>query len=167
MEVPKNSIYGMFGNMSLPCRVCTHFCTRFDNDNYTMGYCCRKNKENEKKAIKNLEWHHVNLNTLANLDFDMLDEKRQLYISLYRDWMETRKNLSKCKYIESYEKCRVIFARKCRKLFYDGKISKAMANFLDRKISMLNLECGIWSSAVEVAMGQHPSRKYNRATLRY
>ena len=35
--------------MSLPCRVCTHFCTRFDTENYRMEYCCRKNKENEKK----------------------------------------------------------------------------------------------------------------------
>lgn len=119
------------------------------------------------KARKNPEWHHVSLAALANLDFDMLDEKRHIYLTLYRDWMKTRKNLSKCKYIESYEKCRVIFARKYRKLLYDGRISKAMCNFLDRKISMLNLECGLWSSAVEVAMGQHPSRKYNRATLRY
>ena len=32
---------------------------------------------------------------------------------------------------------------------------------------MVNVECGVWSSAVEVATGQHESRKYNKANLRY
>lgn len=32
---------------------------------------------------------------------------------------------------------------------------------------MVNVECGVWSSAFEIATGQHDSRKYNRATLRY
>ena len=39
--------------------------------------------------------------------------------------------------------------------------------YFDRQVSMVNVECGVWSSMVEVAMGQHDSRKYNRATLRY
>lgn len=37
----------------------------------------------------------------------------------------------------------------------------------DTQISMVNVECGVWSSAVEVATGQHESRKYNKPTLRY
>lgn len=147
------------------CGDCSHFNACMQGYQTVAPTCCMF--DSLYKARKNPKWHHVSLATLANLDFDMLDEKRHIYLTLYRDWMKTRKNLSKCKYIESYEKCRVIFARKYRKLLYDGRISKAMCNFLDRKISMLNLECGLWSSAVEVAMGQHPSRKYNRATLRY
>lgn len=39
--------------------------------------------------------------------------------------------------------------------------------YFDKKISMANVECGVWSSAVEVAAGQKESRKFNRQTLRY
>lgn len=37
-------------------------------------------------AIVNPEWHHVNLATLANIDFDMLDVKRQIYFNLNKDF---------------------------------------------------------------------------------
>lgn len=166
-KVPKNSIYGMFGNMSLPCRVCTHFCTRTDTYNYTMEYCCRKNKENEKKAIENPEWHHVSLATLANIDFDMLDEKRKVYLYFYKKWQEARKNLRKCSCGNSYERCCRVFRRSLTIALEEDRISKTLVEYFDRQISMVNVECGVWSSMVEVATGQHDSRKYNRATLRY
>lgn len=35
-------------------------------------------------AIVNPEWHHVSLATLANIDNDMLDEKRRHYMKVYR-----------------------------------------------------------------------------------
>lgn len=194
-KVLKNSLYGMFGEsqdterdrikylmethnypeavhpvhdrMSLPCRVCTHFCTRCDTDNYIMEYCCRKNKENEKKAIKNPEWHHVSLVTLANIDFDMLDEKRKVYLSFYKKWQEARKNLRKCSCGNSYERCCRVFRRSLTIALEEDRISKTLVEYFDRQISMVNVECGVWSSMVEVATGQHDSRKYNRATLRY
>lgn len=50
--------------MSLPCRVCTHFCTRFDTENYRMEYCCRKNKENEKEATGLHKSRRYNMRTL-------------------------------------------------------------------------------------------------------
>lgn len=209
-KVPKNSIYGMFGEsqdterdrvnylmethstptinfeyhnlmytdeykaappeyneMSLPCRVCTHFCTRTDTDNYTFEYCCRKNKENEKKAIKNLDWHHVSLNTLANLDFDMLDEKRQLYLKLYRELKELIKDLHKCKSGRAYEKrLQKLYIRNAE-LFDENKISYNYIEYVTRKISMCNVECGLWTSRVEKATGNHKSRRYNMHTLRY
>lgn len=166
-KVPKNSIYGMFGNMSLPCRVCTHFCTRSDTDNYTLEYCCRKNKENEKKAIKNPEWHHVSLSTLANLDFDMLDEKRQLYLKLYREVKELIQDLHKCKSGRAYEKrLQKLYIRNAE-LVDENKISNDYIEYVTRKISMCNVECGLWTSRVEKATGLHKSRRYNMHTLRY
>lgn len=166
-KVPKNSIYGMFGNMSLPCRVCTHFCTRSDTDNYTFEYCCRKNKENEKKAIKNPEWHHVSLSTLANLDFDMLDEKRQLYLRLYREVKELIQDLHKCKSGRAYEKrLQKLYIRNAE-LVDENKISNDYIEYVTRKISMCNVECGLWTSRVEKATGLHKSRRYNMHTLRY
>lgn len=166
-KVPKNSIYGMFGNMSLPCRVCEHFCTRTDTDNYTFEYCCRKNKENEKKAIKNLEWHHVSLNTLANLDFDMLDEKRQLYLQLYREMKELIEDLHKCKSGRAYDRRLAKMYIRNAELLDENKISHDYINYVTRKVSMCNVECGLWTSKVEESTGFHKSRRYNRHVLKY
>lgn len=118
-------------------------------------------------AICNPEWHHVSLATLANIDFDMLDEKRKVYLSFYKKWQEARKNLRKCSCGNSYERCCRVFRRSLTIALGEKKISKSLVDYFDRQISMVNVECGVWSSMVEVAMGQHDSRKYNRATLRY
>lgn len=152
---------------SLPCLTCKHFCVRFDNERIKMAHCVRKNTENYLKAAKNPNWHNVSLKTLANIDFDMLDEKRQLYFSLYRKWKETFKNLRKCSCGHSYERCYANFRRLYITAFQNRKISSALVMYFDKKISMANVECGVWSSAVEVATGRKESRKFNSQTLRY
>lgn len=119
------------------------------------------------KARSNPEWHHVNLETVRNIDFDMLDEKRKVYLSFYKKWQEVRKNLRKCRCGHSYERCYNSFRRSLTIALAKKKISKTLVDYFDRQISMVNVECGVWSSAVEVATGQHESRKYNRPTLRY
>lgn len=121
----------------------------------------------QMKAISNPEWHHVSLKTLTNIDFDMLDEKRKVYLSFYKKWQEARKNLRKCSCGNSYERCYRVFRRSLTIALARKEISKALLEYFDRQISMVNVECGVWSSMVEVAMGQHYSRKYNRGTLRY
>ena len=121
----------------------------------------------QMKAKHNTEWHHVSLRTLANLDFDMLDEKRKVYLSFYKKWQEVRKNLRKCSCGFSYDRCYKGFRRSLTIALYKKKISKELVEYFDRQISMVNVECGVWSSAVEVATGQHESRKYNKPTLRY
>ena len=118
-------------------------------------------------AMVNPEWHHVSLATLANIDFDMLDEKRKIYLSFYKKWQEARKNLRKCSCGNSYERCYRVFREPLTIALAKKEISNALLEYFDRQISMVNVECGVWSSMVEVAMGQHDSRKYNRATLRY
>ena len=124
-------------------------------------------REKKKKAIKNPEWHHVSLNTLANLDFDMLDEKRQLYLQLYRELKELIKDLHKCKSGRAYEKrLQKLYIRNAE-LFDKNKISYDYIEYVTRKISMCNVECGLWTSRVEKATGLHKSRRYNMHTLRY
>lgn len=122
---------------------------------------------NRYNAIVNPEWHHVSIATLANIDFDMLDEKRKVYLSFYKKWQEARKNLRKCSCGNSYERCYSVFRRSLTIALARKEISKALLEYFDRQISMVNVECGVWSSMVEVAMGNHDSRKYNRARLRY
>lgn len=144
--------------------------------NYKSDACIKAHKNfihdceqvhKQMKAISNPEWHHASLKTLTNIDFDMLDEKRKVYLSFYKKWQEARKNLRKCSCGNSYERCYRVFRRSLTIALARNEISKALLEYFDRQISMVNVECGVWSSMVEVAMGKHDSRKYNRRTLRY
>ena len=117
-------------------------------------------------AIVNPEWHHVNLETVRNIDNDMLDEKRRIYCTIYRELKRTINDLSKCKTTISYRSRMLNFRCLATRLKYEKKLTLAMCKYLDLKLSMANVENGLWSSDVEVATGQHYSRKYNRPTLR-
>lgn len=110
------------------------------------------------EALTNPEWHHVSLATLANIDFDKLDKKRQVYLKAHRELKRTLADLSKCKTVHSYE-------ARARKFFRDMKhyrkeLSHEMRKYLDLQISMSNVINGVWSSYVEPAMGLHESRRY-------
>ena len=146
------------------------------NYNYKSDSCIKAHKNfihnceqvhKQMKAKHNPEWHHVSLATLANIDFDMLDEKRKVYLSFYKKWQEVRKNLRKCSCGYNYDRCRNVFRRSLTIALGKKKISKALVVYFERQLSMVNVECGVWSSAVEVATGEHESRKYNKTNLRY
>lgn len=114
-------------------------------------------------AIMNPEWHHVSLATLANLDFDMLDEKRQIYLSAYRDLKQTLSYLRKCKAQDTYDTCFIRYTRRKNMLWAEGEISDAMWKYIERKLSMQNVESGVWASKCEDATGHHESRRYNKS----
>lgn len=119
------------------------------------------------EAITNPEWHHVSLATLANIDFGMLDEKRQLYLQLYRELKELITDLHKCKSGRAYERRLAKMYIRNAELLDENKVSHDYINFVTRKISMSNVECGLWTSKVEEATGLHKSRRYNRHMLKY
>lgn len=110
------------------------------------------------------EWHHVNL---ANIDFDMLDKKRQVYLKAHRELKRTLADLSKCKTGHTYEARARKFMRDMISQYYDNEISYAMRKYLDLQLSMSNVVNGVWSSYVEPATGLHESRRYSRPTLTY
>ena len=118
-------------------------------------------------AIMNPEWHHVSLATLVNIDFDMLDKKRQVYLKAHRELKRTLVDLSKCKTGHTYEARARKFMRDMVSKYYDNEMSYAMRKYLDLQLSMSNVVNGVWSSYVEPAMGLHESRRYSRPTLRY
>lgn len=118
-------------------------------------------------AIMNPEWHHVSLATLANIDFDMLDKKRQVYLKAHRELKRTLADLSKCKTGHTYEARARKFMRDMISQYYDNEISYAMRKYLDLQLSMSNVINGVWSSYVEPATGLHESRRYSRPTLTY
>ena len=169
-KVRKNSFYGMFGGFPSISEMYNDKC-----------FCCladRKGNECKGKetcgktwkryeAIIKPEWHNVSLNTLANLDFDMLDEKRQLYLQLYSEIQELIKDLHKCKSGRAYERRLAKMYIRNSELLGENKVSHDYINYVTRKISMCNVECGLWTSKVEEATGFHKSRRYNRHILKY
>lgn len=169
-KVPKNCFYEMFGGYPSITEMYNDkcFCCLADRK----GNECKGKKTCGKtwkryEAIINPEWHHVNLNTLANLDFDMLDEKRQLYLKLYRELKELIQDLHKCKSGRSYERRLAKMYIRNAELLDENKVSHDYIEYVSRKISMCNVECGLWTSKVEEATGLHKSRRYNRHILKY
>ena len=169
-KIRKDSFYGMFGGFPSISDMYNDKC-----------FCCpadRKGNECKGKetcgktwkryeAITNPEWHHVSLATLANIDFDMLDKKRQVYLKAHRELKRTLADLSKCKTGQTYETRARKFFRDMKSKYYRNEISHEMRKYLDLQISMSNVINGVWSSYVEPAMGLHESRRYSRPTLRY
>ena len=169
-KVQKNCLYGMFGGFTSISEMYNDKCLcciadRKGNECKGKETCGKTWKRYE--AISNPEWHHVSLSTLANLDFDMLDEKRQLYLKLYRELKELIQDLHKCKSGRAYERRLAKMYIRNAELFGENKISHDYINYVTRKISMCNVECGLWTSLVEEATGLHKSRRYNMHTLRY
>lgn len=68
------------------------------------------------KATHNPEWHHVRLATLANIDFDMLDEKRKLVRNINQILKDGIRNLYKCENHIAYEALERDVIRKCDEL---------------------------------------------------
>lgn len=169
-KVSKNSLYGMFGGFPTITEMYNNkcFCCPADRQGNRCGgeqWCAETWKRYE--AIINPEWHHVNLATLANIDFDMLDKKRQVYLKAHRELKRTLVDLSKCKTGHTYEARARKFMRDMISKYYDNEISYAMRKYLDLQLSMSNVVNGVWNSYVEPAMGLHESRRYSRPTLTY
>lgn len=165
-KVPKNCLYGMFGGYPSIAEMYNDKC-----------FCCladRKGNECKGKetcgktwkryeAISNPNWHNVSLSTLSNLDFDMLDEKRQIYLTAYRDLQQTLSYLRKCKTQDTYDTCFIRYTRRKNMLYAADKISYAMWKYIEVKLSMQNVESGVWASSCEDATGHHESRRYNKS----
>lgn len=144
------------------------------NYNYKSDSCIKAHKKfihdceqvhKQMKAISNPEWHHVNLETLRNIDFDMIDKKRKVYLSVYRELQQTLSYLRKCKTQDTYDTCFIRYLKRKNVMYADGKFSIAMFNFIYLKLSMQNVESGVWASDCEDATGYHKSRRYNKSRV--
>lgn len=120
----------------------------------------------QMKAKSNPEWHHVRLAKLANIDIGMLDEKRQRYFKIYKELIKTVNDLHKCKTAATYENRWQSFKQEIADDINYRGTTLYMTRFLDSKISMCNVECGLWSSADEKATSFIKSRRYRHTTLK-
>lgn len=145
------------------------------NYNYKSDSCIKAHKNfihqceqvhKQMKAKNNSEWHHVRLAKLANIDIDMLDEKRQRYLKIYKELIKTVNDLHKCKTAATYENRWLRFKQVIADDIYFRGTTLYMTRFLDSKISMCNVECGLWTSADEKATSFIKSRRYRNITLK-
>lgn len=140
-------------------------------ENVLWGNCLPEKKVSESyrkhlNAIMNPEWHHVSLATLSNIDINMLDEKRQRYFKIYQELIKTIQDLHKCKTAATYEIRWWRFKQAITDdILYSGT-TLYMTRYLDLKISMCNVECGLWASSDEKATGFKKSRRYGHTTLK-
>lgn len=143
--------------------------------NYKSDSCIKAHKNfihdceqvyKQMKAKSNPEWHHVELETVRNIDFDMLDEKRQRYFKIYKELIKTVNDLHKCKTAATYETRWLRFRQEIADNINYRGTTLYMTRFLDAKISMCNVECGLWPSLNEKATGFIKSRRYSHTTLK-
>lgn len=141
------------------------------NYNYKSNSCIKAHKNfihdcerlhKQMKAINKPNWHTVRLATVNSSDFFRLNEKLKLYISLYRDLQQTLSYLRKCKTVNTYSACYNRYVKRLNVMREKSKITNAMYKYIEAKLSMQNVESGLWSSAWEPATGFHKSRRYNK-----
>lgn len=85
-------------------------------------------------AIVNPEWHHVSLATLANIDFDMLDEKRKLVRDINQVLKDGIRNLYKCENHISFEVLERYVIRKCDELIRHNRLKAFWFSYIARQL---------------------------------
>lgn len=163
-KVPKNCLYGMFGGFSSISEMYNDKC-----------FCCiadRKGNECKGKetcgktwkryeAIIKPECHHVSLATLANLDFNTLDTKRQKYMTIYKLARNTIKSMYKCKSITQYRSLTNRLITYVHSAYRHDRCTIALVQYVRAKIADVNVNCNVQSSVESEEFGYHESRRYN------
>lgn len=136
-KVPKNSIYGMFGGFPSISEMYNDkcFCCIADRKgNECKGKETCGNTWKRYEAIINPEWHHVSLATLANIDFDMLDEKRKLVFDINQVLKDGIRNLYKCENHISFEVMERYVIRKCDELIRQNRLKAFWFSYIARQL---------------------------------
>lgn len=113
------------------------------NYNYKSEACIKAHKNfidycepvhKQMKARSNPEWHHVSLATLANIDFDMLDEKRKLVYDINQILKDGIRNLYKCENHISFEVLERYVVRKCDELIRHNRLKAFWFSYIARQL---------------------------------
>lgn len=95
-------------------------------------YCEQVHKQ--LKAKHKPEWHHVRLATLANIDFDMLDEKRKIVRNINKILKDGIRNLYKCENHIAYEILERYVIRKCDELIRHNHLKAFWFSYIARQL---------------------------------
>jgi hypothetical protein len=141
------------------------------NYNYKSDSCIKAHKNfihdceqvhKQMKARSNPEWHHVSLRTLANIDNDMLDKKRRLYMRVYRMTVNVVNTIYKCNRLSSIDKLRTNLIQTVRNMAKNGAIEWALVYYVKAKIDNCYLVKGLQSSFYSVTYNNKKSRSYTK-----
>lgn len=116
-------------------------------------------------AICNPEWHHVSLATIANIDRDMLDAKRQCYLYVYHFLKDFRKYAFETSRREVYFDLVRKVIKEIQQGYFNNKISIKAYNYACRHIESVSVEKNYFASSSEQAFGYKESKRY-KITLR-
>ena len=116
-------------------------------------------------VIVNPEWHHVSLATLANIDNDMLDEKRRNYMYLYNLIKDFRKYAFEIIRKDVYFETTSNVFRNIQQLYFNNVISFTTYDYAAKHIQAVGVEKGWFDSKSEETFGYKESRRY-KVTLR-
>lgn len=114
------------------CGDCSHFNACRQGNQTVAPACCMF--DSLYKARKNLNWHHVSLNTLANIDHDMLDKKRRLYMKVYRMTANVINDIYKCNRCSTIDNLRKNLLKTVRKMAKNGAIEWALVDYVKAKL---------------------------------
>lgn len=116
-------------------------------------------------AIANPEWHHVSIATLANIDNDMLDEKRRNYMYLYNLIKDFRKYAFEIIRKDVYFETTSNVFRNIQQLYFNNVISFTTYDYAAKHIQAVGVEKGWFDSKSEETFSYKESRRY-KVTLR-
>lgn len=124
---------GIFKPSQLDVMDCL-MCPAARKGNYCAGrYYCEQTWK-RYRAIINPEWHHVSIATLANIDFDMLDEKRKLVFDINQILKDGIRNLYKCENHISFEVLERYVIRKCDELIRRNRLKAFWFSYIARQL---------------------------------
>lgn len=156
----------MFGNtISSKCKMYNNSCYGCPADrqgNRCGGEQWCKQTWKRYGAIVNPNWHHVSLATLANIDNDMLDEKRRHYMKVYRMTANVINSIYKCNKLTSIDKLRTNLIQTVRTMAKNEKIEWALVQYVKAKIDNCYLVNGLQSSFYSTTYGNNKSRSYTK-----
>lgn len=167
-KVKTSSIYGMFGGFpTIPDMYNDKcFCCPADRQgNRCCGEKWCKATWKRYEAIIKPEWHNVSLATLANIDNDMLDEKRQNYMYLRNLLKDFRKYAFNIKRRDVYFDMVSNVIRDIQQMWFDSTISFTAYEYAMRHLQVVSVEKGYFDSRREAVFAFKETRRY-KVTLR-
>lgn len=138
------------------------------NGEYTLNLVTENKEESTyvlKYAIMNPNWHHVSMATLANIDNDMLDEKRRNYMFLYNLIKDFRNYAFEIVRKDVYFETASNVFRNIQQLYFNNVISFTAYDYAAKHIQAVGVEKGWFDSKSEETFGYKESRRY-KVTLR-
>lgn len=126
-------------------------------------YCEQVHKQ--LKAKHKPEWHHVSLAALANIDFNMIDKKRRLYMKVYRMTVNVTNTIYKCNRFSSIDNLRTNLLQTVRNMAKNGMIELALVEYVKAKLDNCYLVKGLSSSIMSKTYNYNDSRSYTKTFI--